>query len=104
MRDRGAADPDVGSDDHGAGALVDDHPGGRVDVAWKTTIFRAPESDPEPLLPARCRAVTRIPYDPHLEEGAEVDLGELSGPSRAALLELAACVADAFPRDRRPEA
>jgi MinD-like ATPase involved in chromosome partitioning or flagellar assembly len=53
---------------------------------------------------ARCRAVTRIPYDPHLEEGAEVDLGELSGPSRSALLELAACVADAFPRDRRPEA
>ncbi len=28
---------------------------------------------------ARCRAVARIPYDPHLEEGAEVDLGELSG-------------------------
>ena len=51
---------------------------------------------------ARCRAVTRIPYDPHLEEGAEVDLGELSPPSRSALLELAAAVADAFPRDRRP--
>jgi MinD-like ATPase involved in chromosome partitioning or flagellar assembly len=47
---------------------------------------------------ARCRAVARIPYDPHLEEGAEVDLGELSGPSRASLLELAAYVADAFPR------
>ena len=51
---------------------------------------------------ARCRAVTRIPYDPHLEEGAEVDLGELSGASRSALLELAAAVADAFPRERRP--
>jgi MinD-like ATPase involved in chromosome partitioning or flagellar assembly len=51
---------------------------------------------------ARCRAVTRIPYDPHLEEGAEVDLGELSSASRSALLELAAAVADAFPRDRRP--
>jgi MinD-like ATPase involved in chromosome partitioning or flagellar assembly len=50
---------------------------------------------------ARCRAVTRIPYDPHLEEGAEVDLGELSAQSRAALLELAANVADAFPRDPR---
>jgi MinD-like ATPase involved in chromosome partitioning or flagellar assembly len=47
---------------------------------------------------SRCRAVTRIPYDPHLEEGAEVDLGELSTASRAALLELAAYVADAFPR------
>jgi MinD-like ATPase involved in chromosome partitioning or flagellar assembly len=51
---------------------------------------------------ARCRAVTRIPYDPHLEEGAEVDLGELSGSTRSALLELAAAVADAFPRDPRP--
>ncbi len=53
---------------------------------------------------ARCRAVTRIPYDPHLEEGAEVDLGELSSATRAALLELAAEVADAFPRDPRPMA
>jgi MinD-like ATPase involved in chromosome partitioning or flagellar assembly len=51
---------------------------------------------------ARCRAVTRIPYDPHLEEGAEVDLGELSAATRAALLELAAEAADAFPRDVRP--
>jgi MinD-like ATPase involved in chromosome partitioning or flagellar assembly len=50
---------------------------------------------------ARCRAVTRIPYDPHLEEGAEVDLGELSAASRASLLELAACVADAFHRAPR---
>ena len=47
---------------------------------------------------ARCRAVARIPYDPHLEEGAEIDLGELSGASRSSLLELAAHVADAFPR------
>ena len=51
---------------------------------------------------ARCRAVTRIPYDPHLEEGAEVDLGELRGETRASLLELAAYVADAFPRAERP--
>jgi MinD-like ATPase involved in chromosome partitioning or flagellar assembly len=48
---------------------------------------------------ARCRAVTRIPYDPHLEEGAEVDLAELKGDTRYALLELAAAVADGFPRD-----
>jgi MinD-like ATPase involved in chromosome partitioning or flagellar assembly len=53
---------------------------------------------------ARCRAVTRIPYDPHLEEGAEVDLGELSAATRVALLELGAGVADAFPRDPRPPA
>lgn len=32
--------------------------GGRVDVTWKTTLFRAPGSDPEPVLPARCRAAT----------------------------------------------
>jgi MinD-like ATPase involved in chromosome partitioning or flagellar assembly len=48
---------------------------------------------------ARCRAVTRIPYDPHLDEGAEVDLGELRPETRSALLELAANVADAFPRE-----
>ena len=48
---------------------------------------------------ARCRAVTRVPYDAHLEEGAEVDLAELNGDTRYALLELAAAVADAFPRD-----
>lgn len=42
---------------------------------------------------ARCRSVTRVPYDPHLEEGAEVDL---SGETRTALLELAASVADGF--------
>ena len=48
---------------------------------------------------ARCRAVTRVPYDPHLEEGAEVDLAELKGDTRYALLELAAAVADGFPRD-----
>jgi MinD-like ATPase involved in chromosome partitioning or flagellar assembly len=51
---------------------------------------------------ARCRAVSRIPYDPHLEEGAEVDLGELRSETRDALLELAAAVADGFPRDNLP--
>jgi MinD-like ATPase involved in chromosome partitioning or flagellar assembly len=48
---------------------------------------------------ARCRSVTRTPYDPHLEEGAEVDLGELRPETRGALLELAAAVADGFPRE-----
>jgi MinD-like ATPase involved in chromosome partitioning or flagellar assembly len=46
---------------------------------------------------SRCRAVTRIPYDPHLELGAEVDLAELAAPTRDALLELAADVAAGFP-------
>jgi len=46
----------------------------------------------------RCRAVIQIPFDPHLEEGAEVDLERLGQPTRIALLELAASVADGFPR------
>ncbi|PRW63874.1 MinD/ParA family ATP-binding protein [Actinopolyspora mortivallis] len=46
---------------------------------------------------ARCRSVSRIPFDSHLEEGAEVDLDQLAAPTRLALLELAATVADDFP-------
>jgi MinD-like ATPase involved in chromosome partitioning or flagellar assembly len=46
---------------------------------------------------SRCRAVSRIPFDPHLEEGAEVELDQLAAPTRMALLELAAMVADDFP-------
>jgi MinD-like ATPase involved in chromosome partitioning or flagellar assembly len=46
---------------------------------------------------ARCRAVCRIPFDPHLEEGAEIELDQLSAATRLALLELAATVADDFP-------
>jgi MinD-like ATPase involved in chromosome partitioning or flagellar assembly len=51
---------------------------------------------------ARCRSVTRIPYDAHLELGAEVDLAELSQSSRDALLELAAHVAAGFPLQALP--
>jgi MinD-like ATPase involved in chromosome partitioning or flagellar assembly len=49
---------------------------------------------------ARCRAVTRIPYDTHLEEGAEVELDQLSRATADAYLELAAIVGDglAWPR------
>ena len=49
---------------------------------------------------ARCRAVTRIPYDAHLEEGAEVELEEMSRPAADAYLTLAALVGDglAWPR------
>jgi MinD-like ATPase involved in chromosome partitioning or flagellar assembly len=46
---------------------------------------------------ARCRAVCRIPFDAHLEEGAEIELDRLAAPTRLALLELAATVADDFP-------
>ncbi|OSC33884.1 hypothetical protein B8W67_09300 [Mycolicibacillus koreensis] len=52
----------------------------------------------------RCRAVRLIPFDPHLEEGAEVDLARLKRETREALLELAATVADGFPNiDRTNE-
>lgn len=48
----------------------------------------------------RCRQVVLIPFDPHLEEGAEIDLGRLKRRTRSALLELAAAVASGFPSNR----
>ncbi|MCG8925709.1 MinD/ParA family protein [Lentzea sp. CC55] len=45
----------------------------------------------------RCRAVVRLPFDAHLEEGAEIALDQLAPETRLALLELAAVVADDFP-------
>ncbi|MFC0865065.1 AAA family ATPase [Sphaerimonospora cavernae] len=45
---------------------------------------------------ARCRAVIRVPYDPHLEEGAEIDLERLQESTRDAYLRLAASVGDGF--------
>jgi MinD-like ATPase involved in chromosome partitioning or flagellar assembly len=47
----------------------------------------------------RCRAVVRIPFDTHLEEGAEIELDKLGPDTRLALLELAATVADDFPNN-----
>ena len=52
---------------------------------------------------ARCRAVVRIPYDAHLEEGAEVDLGQLSRATADAYLVLAAEVGDGFAWPRHHE-
>ncbi|WP_261392818.1 AAA family ATPase [Rhodococcus sp. BP22] len=48
----------------------------------------------------RCRQVVLVPFDPHLEEGAEIDLGRLKPKTRFALLELAAAVAADFPSSR----
>ncbi len=45
---------------------------------------------------ARCRASVRIPWDPHLEAGAETVVDELQPETRAAYLELAAAVAAGF--------
>jgi MinD-like ATPase involved in chromosome partitioning or flagellar assembly len=49
---------------------------------------------------SRCRAVARIPYDPHLEEGAEIELELLGTDTAEAYLTLAAVVGDglAWPR------
>jgi MinD-like ATPase involved in chromosome partitioning or flagellar assembly len=45
---------------------------------------------------ARCRAVVRVPYDTHLEEGAEFELDYLDSDTAEAYLTLAAFVADEF--------
>jgi MinD-like ATPase involved in chromosome partitioning or flagellar assembly len=50
----------------------------------------------------RCRAVRLVPFDPHLEEGVEIDLDRLKRGTRESLTELAAVVADGFPSDQRP--
>ena len=52
----------------------------------------------------RCRAVRQVPFDPHLEEGAEISLDRLKPETREALIELAAVVADGFPGANRPGA
>jgi MinD-like ATPase involved in chromosome partitioning or flagellar assembly len=53
---------------------------------------------------ARSRAVVRVPYDPHLEEGAEVELEMLNEETADAYLTLAALVADGFADPRRSRA
>jgi MinD-like ATPase involved in chromosome partitioning or flagellar assembly len=45
----------------------------------------------------RCKAVLKVPFDPHLEEGAEISLDKLKPATRDALTELAAMVASGFP-------
>nr|WP_235632377.1 MinD/ParA family protein [Mycolicibacterium rutilum] len=50
----------------------------------------------------RCRAVLQVPFDPHLEEGAEISLDSLKPETRSALLELSAVVAAGFVGARRP--
>ena len=52
----------------------------------------------------RCRAVCQVPFDPHLEEGAEINLDRLRPETSEALLELAATVAQGFPGARTADA
>jgi MinD-like ATPase involved in chromosome partitioning or flagellar assembly len=49
----------------------------------------------------RCRSVCQVPFDPHLEAGAEISLDRLRPETRDSLLELAAKVAEGFPGARR---
>ena len=49
----------------------------------------------------RCHAVQLVPFDPHLQLGAEMSLELLQPQTRAAMLELAAHVAAGFPMDPR---
>jgi MinD-like ATPase involved in chromosome partitioning or flagellar assembly len=80
---------------HGYGDLVK-----RSIVAINSVRPRAGSVDLDKLAAhfgARARAVCQIPFDPHLEEGAEIELDRLQPATRLALLELAAAMADAFP-------
>jgi MinD-like ATPase involved in chromosome partitioning or flagellar assembly len=43
---------------------------------------------------ARCRAVTSIPYDPYIEQGAEIELDQIRRSTTDAYLELAAIIGD----------
>jgi MinD-like ATPase involved in chromosome partitioning or flagellar assembly len=49
---------------------------------------------------ARCRVVVRVPYDPYLDQGASVELDQLSRETSDAFLQLAAAVGDGFARRR----
>ncbi|MFR9752252.1 AAA family ATPase [Nocardia sp. 004] len=48
---------------------------------------------------SRCRAVHIIPFDPHISEGAEIDLHRLHKQTKRAYVELAATIADDFATD-----
>src|SRR4051794_33085251 len=50
---------------------------------------------------SRCRACLRIPWDPHLEAGAEASVERLRRDTQSAFLELAAAIASGF--NARPE-
>ena len=55
----------------------------------------------ERFFASHTRAVVRIPFDPHLADGAEIDLESLSPRTRDTVLELGALVADDFARPGR---
>lgn len=48
----------------------------------------------------RCRAVRLVPYDAHLDEGAEIHVDQLRRETREAFTALAAAVAEGFPGEQ----
>ena len=88
-------------DAHGHGDLVRNSVAvinacGRGPAGWTWTRW--------PSTSRRCRAVVQVPFDAHLEEGAEISLDRLEPQTRLALLELAAVVASGFSDVRRDPA
>ena len=84
-------------DAHGHGGLV------RSSITVVTEVHRPGRGAADPRqvtahFAPRCRAVVQMPFDPHLEAGAEIDLDRLTHATRLAFLELAATVADGFDR------
>jgi MinD-like ATPase involved in chromosome partitioning or flagellar assembly len=59
----------------------------QIDREWVLGHFRS-----------RCRAVIEMPFDPHLAAGGRLNLTAMRQPTRTAFLELAALVADEFPK------
>jgi len=77
----------------------------RQSVAVISTVYpgggKADVSKLEDHFASRCRAVVRIPFDPHLEAGGIIDLDELEEPTYNAYLGLAAEVAEGFAGEPR---
>ena len=80
-------------DHHGYGTGRTHGRGGQLLARWCVTVD---VDQLTKLFLERTRAVQIVPFDEHLAEGAEVDLELVSKPTRRALLESAAMVADDF--------
>lgn len=81
---------------HGYGPLV----GGAVVALTSVRRIRSGPVDVASItrhFASRCRDVVHVPYDPHLDEGAAIDLEQLAPSTADAYLALAAGVADRFP-------
>ena len=84
-------------EENGFGRLVDGAVGVVNGVRGGTTALDLDRV--EGHFAARCRATVRIPWDRHLEPGAETVVEELAPDTRDAYLELAAAIASGFAED-----